>query len=124
MVVLGLVLVVIGAALLVAEAHVPAGVLGVAGGIAVAVGAAVAIAGAGGGLAVILPVMVAAGAVTALWLTVATRKALATRWRRASSGRETLSGGGGLVRNWSGPDGEVFVGNEFWRASCSWAEED
>jgi membrane-bound serine protease (ClpP class) len=124
MVVLGLVLVVVGAALLVAEAHVPAGVLGVAGGVAVAGGAALAIAGAGGGLAIILPVMIAAGAVTALWLAVATRKALATQRLRVTSGRETLSGHLGVVRNWTGPDGQVFVDGALWRARCSWAEDD
>ena len=51
----GLALVLVGAALLVAEAHVPGGVLGVFGGIALAGGAALAIAGAGGGLALAWP---------------------------------------------------------------------
>jgi membrane-bound ClpP family serine protease len=124
MVVIGLVLVVVGAALLVAEAHVPAGVLGVGGAIAVAGGAALAIAGAGGGLAVILPVMVAAGAVAALWLAVATRKALATQRLRASSGRETLSGRMGVVRNWTGQGGQVLVDGALWRARRSWADDD
>ena len=122
MVELGVALLVVGAALLVAEAHVPAGVLGVAGGIAVAGGAALAIAGAGGGLAVILPVMVATGAVTALWLAVATRKALATQRLRVTSGRESLSGHMGVVRNWTGPDGQVFVDGALWRARPSWPD--
>lgn len=124
MVVLGLVLVVVGAALLVAEAHVPAGVLGTGGAIAVAGGAALAIAGAGGGLAVVLPVMVAAGAVAALWLAVATRKGLATQRLLASSGRETLSGRMGVVRNWTGPGGQVFVDGALWRARRSWADDE
>ena len=67
MVVVGVALLLVGAALLVAEAHVPAGVLGVVGGFALAGGAALAIAGAGGGLAIVLPVVIAAGAVAGLW---------------------------------------------------------
>jgi membrane-bound ClpP family serine protease len=49
----GVALLLFGAALLVAEAHVPGGVLGVAGGVALAAGAAIALAGAGGGAAVV-----------------------------------------------------------------------
>jgi membrane-bound ClpP family serine protease len=124
MVVVGVALLLVGAALLVAEAHVPAGVLGVVGGLSLAGGAAVAIAGAGGGLVVILPAVVAAGAVAGLWLAVATRKALATRTLRASSGREALSGRMGVVRNWTGTDGQVLVDGALWRARRSWADDE
>jgi membrane-bound ClpP family serine protease len=124
MVVVGVALVLVGAALLVAEAHVPAGVLGVLGGLALAAGAALAIAGAGGGLTIVLSVSLAAGAVAALWLAVATRKALATQGLRASSGREALSGRIGVVRSWTGGGGQVFVDGALWRASSSWADED
>jgi membrane-bound ClpP family serine protease len=124
MVEVGVALVLVGAALLVAEAHVPAGILGVAGGIALAGGAALAIAGAGGGLAIVLPAVVAAGAVTGLWLAIATRKSLATRSLRAASGREALSGHLGVVRNWAGDGGQVFVDGALWRARRSWTEDD
>jgi membrane-bound ClpP family serine protease len=124
MVVVGVALLVVGAALLVAEAHLPAGVLGVTGGVLLAGGAALAIAGAGGGLAVILPAIVAAGAVAGLWLAVATRKTLATRALRAYSGREALSGRMGVVRNWTGGDGQVLVDGALWRARRSWADDD
>jgi membrane-bound ClpP family serine protease len=124
MVEVGVALVLVGAALLVAEAHVPAGILGVAGGIALAGGAALAIAGAGGGLAIVLPAVVAAGAVTGLWLTIAARKSLATRRLPASSGREGLSGHLGVVRSWAGDGGQVFVDGALWRARRSWADED
>ena len=60
MLVVGVVLLLVGAALLVAEAHLPSGALGVAGGLALAGGSALAIAGAGGGLAIVLAAMVAA----------------------------------------------------------------
>jgi membrane-bound serine protease (ClpP class) len=124
MVVVGVALVLVGAALLVAEAHVPAGALGVVGGLALAGGAALAIAGAGGGLAIVLPVMIAAGAVACLWLAIATRKALVTQGRRASSGREALSGRVGVVRNWTDGGGQVLVDGALWRARRSWADDD
>jgi membrane-bound ClpP family serine protease len=124
MVVVGVALLLVGAALLVAEAHVPAGVLGVVGGFALAGGAALAIAGAGGGLAIVLPVVIAAGAVAGLWLAVATRKGLATQRLRISSGREALTGHMGVVRNWNGAGGQVLVDGALWRARRSLGNED
>jgi len=124
MLVLGVVLLLLGAALLVAEAHTPAGVLGVAGGVALAGGAALAIAGAGGGLAVVLPAIVGAGAVAGLWLLIVTPKALATRRLRASSGREALSGHLGVVRSWSDGVGQVFVDGALWRARPAVQDEE
>jgi membrane-bound serine protease (ClpP class) len=123
MVEIGVALVLIGAALLVAEAHVPAGALGALGGLALAGGSALAIAGAGGGLAIVLSVVLAAGAVAGLWLAFATRKALAAGRLRASSGREALSGRMGVVRNWADGAGQVFVDGALWRARRSWADD-
>jgi membrane-bound ClpP family serine protease len=124
MLVVGVVLVLIGAALLVAEAHVPAGVLGVIGGVALAGGAALSIDAAGGGLVIVLPAMVAALAVAGLWLAIATRKTLATRRLRAFSGSEGLSGRLGVVRNWTADGGQVLVEGALWRARRSWADDD
>src|SRR5918996_4261249 len=105
----GVALLLVGAALLVAEAHAPLGILGVAGALSVAGGVALAIAGAGGGLAVVLLAMLAAAAVAGVWVAVAARKALATRSLRASSGREALAGRVGVVRSWTAGGGQVFV---------------
>jgi membrane-bound ClpP family serine protease len=124
MVVVGVALLLVGAALLVAEAHVPAGVLGVAGGLALALGAALAIAGAGGGLVIVLPAVIAALAVTGIWLVIAAPKALAARRLRSSSGREALSGHVGVVRSWSDGGGQVFVDGALWRARRSLPDED
>ena len=124
MTVIGVALVLVGAALLVAEAHLPGGVLGAVGGLCLVGGAALAIAGAGGGLAIVLPVMFAAGAVAALWLVVATRKALATQGRRSSAGREALGGRMGVVRNWTADGGQIMVDGALWRARRSWDEGD
>jgi membrane-bound ClpP family serine protease len=124
MVEVGVALLLVGATLLVVEAHVPGGVIGAAGTVALAGGAALAIAGAGGGLAIVLSAVLAAAAVAGLWLAIATRKALATRSLRASSGREALSGRLGMVRSWNGEGGQVFVDGALWRARRSWADEE
>jgi membrane-bound ClpP family serine protease len=124
MAVVGVVLLLLGAALLVAEAHVPAGVLGAAGGISLAAGAALAIAGAGGGVLLVIPAVVGAAAITALWLAVATRKALESQARLPRSGSHGLSGRLGTVRTWAGANGQVLVDGAIWSARRSWADEE
>ncbi len=124
MVEIGLALVLVGAALLAAEAHVSGGVLGAFGGIGLAGGAALAIAGAGGGVALVVAATLAALAVTGAWAAVAVRKSLAARRRQVASGREALSGRTGVVRTWTGDGGQVFVDGALWRARSSWMEED
>jgi membrane-bound ClpP family serine protease len=121
---IGVALVLVGVALLVAEAHLPAGLLGAAGGLSLAGGAALAIAGAGGGLSLVLAAMAAAIAATGVWFALVARKALAIRGRRASSGREALSGHVGVVRSWNGGGGQVFVDGALWRARRSWGDEE
>ncbi len=124
MVEIGVALVLLGAGLLVAEAHLPGGFLGVAGGLALAVGTALAITAAGGAVGVVLAAVVAVLAVSGLWLGVATRKALATRRLRSASGREALSGRMGVVRSWAGTSGQVFVDGALWRAKRSLGDEE
>jgi membrane-bound ClpP family serine protease len=121
MVLVGVALVLVGAALLVAEAHLPSGALGALGGITLAGGAALAIAGAGGGVAVVLAAVLSAVAVAGVWVALAARKGLATRALRAASGREALSGRMGVVRSWANGNGQVFVDGALWRARHSWA---
>jgi membrane-bound serine protease (ClpP class) len=115
---------VVGVALLVAEAHVPGGVLGVTGGVTLATGAAIALAAAGGGAAVVVGVVLGALAATGLWLAFATRKALEARRLRSASGREALAGRCGVVRRWQNGDGQVFVDGALWRARPSWPDSD
>jgi membrane protein implicated in regulation of membrane protease activity len=120
----GVAFVIVGVALLVAEAHVPGGVLGVLGGVTLATGLALAVAGAGAGIAVVIASVLAAGAVAGLWLAVATRKALATRRLRISSGSEALSGRRGVVRTWDAGAGQVLVDGALWRARNSWPDDE
>jgi membrane-bound ClpP family serine protease len=112
-------LVVIGASLLIVEAHVASyGVLGLLG-IAALSGAAVLAAEAAGGsallaLALVLPAAIMMSAFTV----IATRKALAMRRRRPRSGPEDLIGRIGVMQH-----GDVLISGERWRARRSWNEE-
>ena len=124
MVEIGVVLAVVGVALLVAEAHVPGGVLGVTGAITLATGAALALAGAGGAAGVIVGVVLGVLAASGLWLAIAARKAFATRRHRSASGRDALSGRCGVVRSWQNGDCQVFVDGALWRARPSWPDSD
>ena len=119
---LGFVLLLIGALLVVAEAHAPGGVLGVAGGLALMAGGIVVIAALGGGAALAVPVGVGLGAGAGAWALVATRKAASVRRTRIQTGAEALSGRVGVVRSWSEPAGQVFVDGALWRARHEWAQ--
>jgi membrane-bound serine protease (ClpP class) len=119
MAIVGVTLLVLGASLLVAEAHLPAGALGVAGAVALATGAALAIAGAGGSLVLVLAALTTSLAVAGAWTALIARAALRTRRQRAASGREALSGRCGIVRAWGGDTGQVLVDGALWRARPS-----
>src|SRR2546421_1982437 len=106
---LGLVLLLLGATLVVVEAHVPGGVAGVAGGIALVVGGIVAIVGFGGSVALAVPVGIGVGAGVAGWMLLAATKTAAARRTRIQSGTEALAGRVGVVRGWSDSSGQVFV---------------
>jgi membrane-bound serine protease (ClpP class) len=112
-------LVVLGASLLIAEAHVVSyGLLGFAGVAALGLAGVLAIEALGGSALLGLVIMLPAVAVAAWALVIVARKALAIRGRRPRSGAEQLIGRIGVVRH-----GDVFVDGELWRARRSWADE-
>ena len=114
---LGLVFLLMGAALAVAEAHVPThGALGTAAVAAAATGLALVVGGAGFGLALALTVGLAGGAVGGGYLWVVVHKALAARHARVRSGAEGLIGRVGEVRAAPAPLGQVFLDGALWRA--------
>jgi membrane-bound ClpP family serine protease len=119
---LGFVLLLAGAALVIAEAHVPGGVLGVLGGIALIAGGIVVIAGLGGGAALAVPVGIGIGAIAGGWTLVVTRKAAAASRTRVRAGAEGLCGQVGVVRRWAAPSGQVFVDGALWRARQEWPD--
>ena len=121
---LAVALIVTGALLLVAEAHVVSyGVLGLAGTLALVGGGVLAVSAAGGSvvLAVALGVPVAVGLVALM--VVAGGKSLALRRRQPKGGAAGLIGRVGVVRHAPAPVGDVLVEGELWRARPSWADE-
>jgi membrane-bound ClpP family serine protease len=121
---LGPVLLLVGVLLVVAEAHAPGGVLGVAGGIALMTGGIIAIFALGGGAVLALPVGLALGVAGGAWALVATRAAAASRGTRIRAGAEALHGRVGTARGWSEPAGQVFVDGALWRARHEWPGAD
>jgi len=122
---LGLLLLVVGAALAVVEAHVPTH--GALGSVAVAAGAgglALLVAGAGSGVALSLAVGLTAALVGAGYLWVVVHKALAARRARVRSGAEGLIGRVGEVRATPAPLGQVFLDGALWKARVWTLDED
>jgi membrane-bound serine protease (ClpP class) len=121
---LGLLLLVVGAALAVMEAHVPThGALGSAAVAAAAAGLALVVGGAGFGLALALTAGLAGGAVGAGYLWVVVGKALEARRARVRSGAEGLIGRVGEVRAAPAPLGQVFLDGALWRARL-WSPDE
>ena len=121
----GLLLMVVSAALAVAEAHVPShGALGGAAVAALAAGLALVVSGAGFGLAFALAVAAAVAAVGGGYLWVVVHKALAARRSRVRSGAEGLIGRVGEVRATPAPLGRVFLDGALWRARTWDSGED
>ncbi len=121
---LGFVLLLMGAILVVAEAHAPGGVLGVGGGVALAVGGIIVIAALGGGAVLAVPIGVALGLAAGGWALLATRTAVGSGRGRIQAGAEALCGRVGVVRRWSESAGQVFVDGALWRARHERLESD
>jgi membrane-bound serine protease (ClpP class) len=114
---LGLLLVVLGAALAAAEAHVPSyGALGIGAVVSLAAGVAFLLVGAGSAVAVAIAAALAVALAGAAFMFVLVRKGMATRRLRASN---SLVGRVGVAR----AEDCVFVDGALWRARL-WELED
>ena len=121
----GIVLLAIGTALLIAEAHVVSyGVLGVSGLAAMVLGAALAVDAGGGGLALVLVIALTLALAGAAVLFAVVRRVAVVARRRARTGAEGLVGRVGVVRSPPAPLGQVFVAGELWRAQPFLGEEE
>lgn len=121
MVVVGIALLVFGAGLLVAEAHLPSyGALGAAGLAVFVAGAALAIDAAGGGAVLVVTVAVMLFVLGAVLLRYAGARALTATRSRVRTGAEGLVGRVGIVRAAPAPLGQVFVDGALWRARPCW----
>jgi membrane-bound ClpP family serine protease len=121
---LGICLLVLGATLVVLEAHVSSlGVLGLPGVLALVGGSVLALSGLGGGLGLVLAVAVVLGVASVSGLGLVLAKTAAARRRRVRTGPEGMIGQVRVVRSWSEPGGSVLLGGAVWRARRSWPEE-
>ena len=116
-VLLGIALLLAGAGLLVAEAHLPSfGALGLGGVIALVAGAAIAVDASGGGVALIAGVAAVVAVAALALLAVIARATLAAARPRALTGAEGLIGHVGVIRQAPSPLGQVYVDGALWRA--------
>lgn len=113
---LGIALLIGGAALIVAEAHVPGGVLGVAGAVALVLGVVVLVPALGGGVLIAVPIAAALAIAAGAWVLLAVRPTLRAQRGRIRAGSEALCGHRGVVRTWNAPAGHVYVDGALWRA--------
>ena len=122
---LGVSLLLVGAIMVLIEAHVPTmGALGGPGVIALGVGAVLAVMGLGGGvvLGVLAALLLAGAAGGVMLLTVG--KGLAVRRRRIRAGPESMVGHVGVVRSWADPTGCVMVDGALWKARRSILDDE
>lgn len=117
---LGVSLLLVGAIVILVEAHVPSlGVLGGPGVVALGVGAVLAVSGLGGGIALGLVAALVLVATGMGALVFSLRKGNAARRRRVRTGAEGLIGHLGVVRSWEEQTGRVLVDGALWRARQS-----
>jgi membrane-bound serine protease (ClpP class) len=119
---LGLILVLIGAALVAAEAHTPThGALGTAAVVSLALGVGLLVSGAGAAVLVAILAALAVALAGGAYVTMLVRKVMETRGIRV---RDQLVGRVGVVRAVPAPLGQVFVDGALWRARTWDLEEE
>ncbi len=121
----GVILVILGAALMVAEAHVPShGVLGTGAAAALTAGVVLALSGAGaaGGAVVAAGIAVGLAGLALAWLLLV--KSLAAGRVAVRTGPKALAGRVATVRTVPAPLGQVQLDGALWRARMWELEED
>jgi membrane-bound serine protease (ClpP class) len=115
----GFALILLGIALMVAEAFAPSfGILGIGGMIAFALGAAILIDTDVPQFQISWPAIGAVAITSLALMVVIARLALISRRRRIVTGREEMIGAMGTVLDWNDGKGHVFVHGERWQAAC------
>ncbi|MBB5576141.1 MULTISPECIES: nodulation protein NfeD [Rhizobium] len=113
-------LIVLGVGLTVAEAHSPSfGALGMSGGIALVLGAAILFETDIPGFEVSWSVLGAIAVAAVAFSLVVARLAILSRWRKVSTGTEQMIGMPGKVDSWTGAAGYVIARGERWKAVSS-----
>ena len=116
----GLALILLGVALMIAEAFSPSfGALGIGGVVAFVFGAGVLIDPDAIGFEIRWPIVAAIAAVSFGFSLLIVRVALTSRRHAVVTGAEQMLGSQGQVEDWSGSSGHVFVHGEYWNAVAS-----
>ncbi len=117
---LGLALVVVALALLLAEAHLSTGgLIGACASVAAVGGVVLLLLAAGAGAVAVLIVALCAAAASVSLLLFLRRRVLSPLRVRPRTGREALVGHVGVVRAGDGPEAQVFLDGSLWRAEPS-----
>jgi membrane-bound serine protease (ClpP class) len=113
----GLALILLGLALMTAEAFAPSfGILGIGGAMAFAIGAAIIVDTEMPGFGVSYPVIAALAIVSLGFSLIVLGALFRSRRRRVATGREEMIGMRAEVQDWAGGRGHVFLRGERWRA--------
>ncbi|ACP22583.1 possible nodulation competitiveness protein nfeD (plasmid) [Sinorhizobium fredii NGR234] len=113
----GIGLIILGVALLVGEAHAPSfGVLGLGGGVAIVLGAAILFDTDVPGLQVSWPVLAGVAIASFAFSLIVARLAFVSRRHKVATGAEQMIGILGKVDTWTGAGGYVIAHGERWRA--------
>lgn len=116
----GLALMLLGIALMVAEAFAPSfGILGVGGTAAFVLGATILIDTDAPGFGISWAIIAAVAAASLLLTLIIVPMAFGALRRRVVTGREEMIGSLGEVQDWADGQGHVFVHGERWRASSA-----
>jgi membrane-bound serine protease (ClpP class) len=116
----GVGLIALGVGMTVVEAHSPTfGALGVGGGLALVLGAAILFDTDIPGFEVSLPVLGGIAIASLAFSLVVARLAILSRWRKVSTGTEQMIGLSGKVESWTGVAGYVIAHGERWKAVSS-----
>lgn len=115
----GVGLILLGIALIVAEAFAPSfGILGIGGAVALVLGATILFDTDVPGIEISWPVIAAVGITSIAFALIVTRLAITARRHAVVSGREQMIGAEATVLEWSGGSGWVRVRGERWRATA------
>jgi membrane-bound serine protease (ClpP class) len=116
----GAALMLLGLALLVAEAFAPSfGILGIGGAVALTLGATLLFDGDVPGMELSWPVIAAVGVMSLGFALLVARLAVTSHKERVSTGREEMIGSEAEVLDWSGESGAVHTHGERWRARAA-----
>lgn len=125
MLLLGVLLVLIGVAVVVVEAHVTtAGVLGVAGTLSTATGVGMILAAAGTPWWLTIPIATLLAIAGLVALLIIAREVVVARRQEICTGPDALVGRKAQVTSWSGREGQVSVDGALWRAEPAYGWED